>query len=370
MKIGIMTFWESQDNYGQILQGFALQKYLKNEGHDAFTIKYKRIPPKDQRTIWDRLKGMNIKKLKDFLKQRLSKSRQLPNRNFDSFKNTYMSFGNKVYLSLEDLLEDPPIADVYITGSDQVWNNRFKVPCEPFLLGFGGDDIKRVAYAASFGVTDLDDNMTRLFKKHLPAFDRIGVREEGGVRLCQTLGFSEAVWTPDPTLLFDAKDWIENLGLPKPNQPPSDSKKIFIYTLGNSKIVDRNKYIRFLKRLPGATTKHVSANGDIEGDFFPGIREWVQELRSSDFVLTNSFHGMVFCLIFNKNFVILPNTGHVVGMNDRINSLLKKIDLETHLMVDFDKNILQNILSKNVNWIRVNDIIKTWVYESLPILKF
>ena len=115
--------------------------------------------------------------------------------------------------------------------------------------------------------------------------------------------------------------------------------------------------------------RHAAANNDLSGSFFPTIPQWVEHIANSKLVITTSFHGMVFCIINNVNFILLPNTGKAQGMNVRIDSLLGLIGLRDHVMNDFDREKLDSILNKKVDWERINTIIQSKRDKSLTFLK-
>lgn len=370
MKIGIMTFWESINNYGQILQLFAMQSYLTKIGHSPFLIPYHRVPPPVKMSLFTRLFRLNP--ISSYRRKRYERIKVLSEvqdlkRQFSQFKKQFINFGQEEYYSLSDLIARPPIADVYVTGSDQVWNNSFQVSAEAFLLGFGDSRIKRVAFAASFGKRKLDTTTEKLFKKYIHKFSAVGIREKSGLEICNTLGYRNAKWVLDPTFLFTKSEWEELLGINFVRNV-SSPKTVFIYTLGNSEIVEKELFINYAKSLEGFVTLHATANNDSSGSLFPTIPEWVSYIGSSELVITTSFHGMVFCLINNTKFIILPNTGAAEGMNERIDSLLSLLGLEHHKMTRFDKEHADSILRNEVDWAEINRKISDFRQESMKFL--
>lgn len=367
-----MTFWESKNNYGQILQLFALQKIVGDLGHNPFLIRYKRIPIpyKSENFV------VNFKiKLKNFLKfiyttiRGLFVKKKLANdekRKFEEFKKKYIVSEGSDYLDYKDLIKKPPVADVYIVGSDQVWNNNFSVSAEAFLLGFGNNKIKRIAYAASFGQKKLSDKTNQLFNKYIQNFNSVSVREESGVDICMDLKVSNPEWVLDPTLLFTKEDWIKMLELPDIKE---EQKSIFIYTLGNSKILDKDKFIGYANSLKDYKVVHASANSDDSGNVLPTIPEWVNYIKNAELVITTSFHGMVFCILNNTNFIVLPNTGHAEGMNERIYSVLTLLNLEEHMIESFSEKTVSNIFSKKIDWNSINNILENKRKFSIEFLK-
>tara|TARA_B100002049_G_scaffold211589_1_gene174811 strand:- start:9535 stop:10668 length:1134 start_codon:yes stop_codon:yes gene_type:complete len=372
MKIGIITFWESNNNYGQILQLFAMQAALKKMGHEPFLIKYHRIAPKNKQSFVERLINFNpVRSLKHRLDAPLrEKSKQMDaKRRFQEFKEKHILFGKEAFKTLDSLKENPPKADVYLTGSDQVWNHTFKVSAEAFLLGFGGADVKRISYAASYGVTEQDEATQKMFKSYLKDFDGISVREKSGVQLTEDLGH-KAQWVLDPTLLFTKEDWVDLLELNKVGEQPGVKKEqVFMYMLGNSEIVDKDKFIAFAKALPHKSVIHATANSDFTGNAYPTIPEWVYNISTSELVITTSFHGMIFCILNNTKFIVLPNTGSAKGMNGRVESMLTALGLQEHIMTSFDQEKVEYILGKEINWDKVNEFLAKWRVDSFNFLE-
>ena len=113
-----------------------------------------------------------------------------------------------------------------------------------------------------------------------------------------------------------------------------------------------------MNSLKGYRVIHASANNDASGNILPTIPEWVNNIKNAEMVITTSFHGMVFCLLNNTNFIILPNVGFASGMNERILSLLTLLGLEDHLIEKFSENSISNIFSKKIDWNEINKILE------------
>lgn len=371
MKIGIITFWESNNNYGQILQLYAMQSALQKMEHSPFLIQYHRVRPVVKKPFLQRLVDMNVLAS---VKYHLTGTRRKKalmmdeKRGFKEFKNKYILFGETHYYNLDELRQNPPEADVYITGSDQVWNHTFFVSPETFLLGFGEPGVKRISYAASYGVKSQDVDTQSMFKQHLGAFSGISVREQSGVGLTEQLGF-KAEWVLDPTMLFTKEEWIKLLKLQEVGENPGEKKdQVFIYTLGNSKIRDKDKFIKYAKGLKAFDVVHATANDDFSGNAYPTIPEWVYHISTSRLVITTSFHGMIFCILNNTNFVVLPNTGHAEGMNERVESMLGALGLSDHLMPYFDEEKINALVQKETNWKYINEKLLSWRRKSYDFL--
>jgi len=186
MKIGITTFWESNDNYGQILQSFALQKFLQNHGHDAFVIRYKKpsIPLSfsKKKKYWNMMKKLlKIYPLFIYLYNKyqdkyiyktfnktidVQKTEQL--RDFETFRNQNIKYSSLIYDSTEQLKQNSSEVDCLITGSDQVWHHSFLCKAgAPFFLDFGNEETIRLSYAPSFGVKYVPNWKNRSMLLHM-----------------------------------------------------------------------------------------------------------------------------------------------------------------------------------------------------------
>ncbi len=342
MKIGIITYWSSSDNYGQQLQCFALQKYLIGQGHDAYLIKYMpttHIPlwRRVARAIKYRLLVSSEQKDRDKKVKLIYEKNQSLNkkRGFEAFRDKYIKSTDVVYRNIKDLRGNPPIADIYICGSDQVWNNRLSDPdTGGWFLDFGSPSIKRVSYAASIG-RDLDSSEIKRFTQYLKKFNAISVREQKAYSLCHQLGFEKSIIAIDPTLLLSSQDYdsIEN------DDPISDvtvKPYVFVYTLNirSAEEIYWNVFQNMIAK-DGLHIRSVSSSGYLPArDLLTGIQneqakisEWLSLIKHSEYVITTSFHGVVFCLLYHKPFyAVLLNNEYSKG-NDRIISLLESINL-------------------------------------------
>ena len=361
-KVGIMTFWESNDNYGQLLQSYALQTYIKQLGHDVFLIKYQPIKNVSKTKIIIGYLRHPYSRIRDRIKvKKIVKARNkaASPRKFNDFRDKYITFSNRTFHSWMELRSNPPDADIYICGSDQVWN----VPhlLNEYLLDFGANSVQRIAYAASFGKTILTSAERNIFSSLLPHFRAISVREKTGVDLINGIGFTDVKWVPDPTLLLNTQKWL-NIQVQPSKIFDKQKKKIFLYTLGNKTIDLKQSVFNFFNKMPDTEIIHVSSQGDFTGTVYPTINEWLYYINNCDFFITNSFHGMIFSIIFNKNFVVLPCTGLDEGMNDRIISFLDRLNIRNRILND-SKEIMF-LYQKEIDWITVVSKLNIWINET------
>lgn len=334
MKIGIMTFWWSEDNYGQLLQCYALQKYLRDFGHDAYLIRYR--PNNDivqEPLIKKFYKAFNPKKLYNFAKNRINRKkleieRKYNDRQFELFRQKYIAQSSVIYSSLKELQDNPPEADAYIVGSDQVWN-FWSIPIEKcknlihaYFLDFGSEKTKRISYAASWGRTDVSNEEITEITPLLKRFDYVSVREENGIELCNNCNFNKAEWVCDPTLLLSAETYRKIYYESEIRR--KDKKYLLLYMLGNECNFDIKTAYEFAAQ-KNIEVVYVSGN-DLTANSqktFATIPEWLDLVDNAEYVITNSFHCGAFSTIFHKQFGIVPLTGTCAGMNARLSSLFE-----------------------------------------------
>ena len=323
-----MTFWWSEDNYGQILQCYALQKYLNDLGNEAFLIKYRNTPPPLFTKFY---KIFNPVKLYGYIVYRIKRKKILEeqknnNRGFADFRKRYISISDSFYQSFDELKKNPPEADAYIVGSDQVWNPNLSSnqgsALRAYFLDFGNDKTKRISYAASFGQEFLKKDIQKTIKPLLQKFSYVSVREVNGVDLCKKCGCNIAEWVPDPTMLLTADDYrkiyLEN-EIRKPN-----GRYLLLYMLDNECDFDIEKVYDFAQR-KNIKVVYVTGNSvyDSREKFFATIPEWLYLLDNAEYIVTNSFHCGAFSTIFHKQFGIVALSGKYAGMNSRFDSLFE-----------------------------------------------
>lgn len=369
MRIGIITYSDSKDNYGQVLQCWALQTVIKSLGHRPYLIRYKNIKAPRKGKITKKLLKILlvypaiisiINKRKNLRLQRLIALNEERNkqRKFIDFKNKYIQSFDREYFGVEELRDNPPVADCYITGSDQVWGGSLlNENTKAFFLDFGNPNIPRIAYAASFGTDKYSEDTSDILKMMLRPFTAISVREESGVSICKQCG-KKAIMTLDPTLLVPRIDYERLL---------TDEKEddyIFIYSLNvfDKKQVNWNNLRKYAKdnHLRIVVTQ---SSGYIVGDeIFDGveyryasIEEWLSLIKHAKFVVTPSFHGIVFSYIFQTPFVFAPILkGQYSQGNNRIYNLcsllgINPIDASQGYNSSIYSYYKWDIMEKNLN---------------------
>ena len=202
MKAAVITL-HSVSNYGTQLQAYATQEKLKEYFDDVVFIDYRRPDSYGTGLLKTFTKG-NILKIPAILPTLLYWK-----HNFGGFQKKYLNLTKEKYLSLEDFNNFKDIADIYFTGSDQVWNigwNHGIIP--PMYLSFLNEDKPRYSYSSSFGTSTLEDTYVEETKKYLEKYKRISVREESGLKIVKDqLGLNNAIRIVDPTLALKPEFW-------------------------------------------------------------------------------------------------------------------------------------------------------------------
>ena len=362
MKIGIMTFWDSKENYGQQLQCYALQKYLRDAGHDAYLIRYNNLGDGNKRTVWEKaLKAFNPVKLFKYLLHKVAaakRTRELDKRSFDDFRNKYIKQSEKIYYSYNELKENPPIADIYIVGSDQVWNPIYfpsiGKQVRAFFLDFGNSSTKRFSYAASFGKEKLDDDIIKIAAPLLQRFNYVTVRENSGIHVCKQCGINNAECVPDPTMLLDANAYralYKNEQLKKPDKP-----YCFLYFMCDGDAFNVQNVYDWAKK-KNLEVVFVNAHYS-QGRWskyeitHATIPEWIYLLEHAEYVVTNSYHCSVFSILFGKKFCVVP-LSRKTSVN-RFESLFELFKIGRRYVNNTDFSVLDN----DIDWQTIQNIFQ------------
>jgi len=352
MKISIITYWNTRSNYGSLLQNYALQTFLRSLGFETFLIRTD-IPLGCSRLDYYKslLQKGGFFSLACYFKSRLlcktaqkilSENKNDEKRKFSDFVDKNLN-PTKIFRSLSELVSDCPAAEIYIAGSDQVWNTYGEnygavfEQIKAYLLSFAPDSAKKISCAASFGKSSLNMEFESLFRKELSGFDFISCREKSGVEICKRLGFENAVLQQDPTMLLSADEYNKIAAKTLAPKKPY----ILLYLLGNDTDFSICKFKRFAKS-KNLDVVYVPANEAQRINFdrktYPAVEEWLGLYGNASAVVTNSFHGTVFSLIFNRPFLSLHQSGKFESQNVRIDSLLEDFGLRSQIFSgDFEK---------------------------------
>lgn len=368
MKIGIIT-QPLAVNYGGLLQNYALQQTLLRLGHEVYTINRNNTP--------------NLI-INHTIKQIIRKMLGLPRNLFywehfeitkycSEFVRKYIRTTDK-YKTQEELLDIVCKNNFngYVVGSDQVWRPCYSENIYNDFLDFCQErqGIKRIAYAASFGVCDWEfsEEQTQECKRLVKLFDAVSVREESGIHLCKDYFDVDALHVLDPTFLLEKEDYIK---LAEEMKEPVSSGELFCYILDNNQEIEFA--IQNISSKLSLKAFEVKAKEDscvlkrgvkISDCVKPAPTKWLRAFMDAKMVFTDSFHGCVFSIIFNKPFWVIGNKERG---NARFDSLLKLFNLEERRV---DITSLDNIdFNALIDWDKVNRIKKEWQGKSVGFLK-
>jgi hypothetical protein len=316
-------------NYGGFLQSFALQNFLGDDNTILnFTPNYSYYV------------GYAGRKKLPFFWRIEALRRYFKNKPFEEINRLKLS---RKYSRQEEIIKNPPVSDVFIVGSDIVWNFSSIYKRErAYFLDFGNPQTRRVSYAASLGGSRWGDNESTAIS-WLQKFNAISVREESSAEYLRGLGI-KAVCVCDPTVLHNAEFYRK--------QFPYDSNidRPFVYRLRE----------KFPQLFYGDNIIHV----DIEKQKnMVSVSQWLSCIDNAQWIATDSFHCCVFAILFHKKFVFVPRpeSKRNSEANERVNHLLQKTKLKNHLLPEnATKEQIMEIINHPVNWIDVDAILDEW----------
>lgn len=360
-KIGILTF-QNADNYGALLQAYALKNFLSDIGNNTYIINYY-CPQlqKDYKIL--KLPKLSIKDIvKKCAKFILSPFLLYIRWKFKGFRKQYLTDVEPVYPNkIENYVNK---YDIFISGSDQVFNPRITNFDKNYFLSFSKDKNKNFSYAASFGLSlkDLNDKEKDFLKKNLLNFANLSVREKQGTEIIANLISCRNEVNLDPTLLLSKETWQKIAVLPKQN------RYVLLYLMYKDK-----KIISFAKELANkkkCKLIFISYSLDII-DRVPAIhitptpQEWIGLFLNAEYIVTNSFHGFAFSVNFNKKFFLGHLPSHM-PVNSRLDNLLEITGLYNRLYTNFSDT---DNYDTPIDWQNVNTKLETERQKSLNYLQ-
>jgi hypothetical protein len=356
LKIGILTFHFS-DNYGALLQAYALRSWLGTQGHQADFVNY--CPSYvegggDFQQIWNPSRGRTNAKI---LYLKLSQLRVkildpgVIRESLERFRREELGVRGAVYKTLEDVNAADLHYDLLICGSDQIWNPSEQFGVDPvYFLDFRTKTKRKISYAASFGSSELNPEYHNEVARLLRKLSGVSVREQGAVKLVEDLSGLIPVCVPDPTFLVsDYKILVD------PSLRPT-RKTIFAYILRNG--LGFNRVAQELSIKIGAEV--ISAYNphrrwkDVGRKVHGGPIEWLSHLTLSEFVITNSFHATVFSILMNRPFLAVKLPGRRAKLSERLENLLGKLGLGDRLIEPGDSQAALELVDQTIDWTTIN----------------
>ncbi len=384
-KVGIVSCY-FKDNYGSMLQAYATKKILdKNEiPNETINIKYnkdfkngKRKYYLSQITNFKFIKnklGMVKLKIDKKLNKQLGKNIAIRTQKYKEFRKEFnLSRFNNTFKDLTNQAKEL-YSDV-IVGSDQLWL-PVNVVADYYTLNWVPDEINKISYSTSFGFSSIPNKYVELYRNFLNRINYLSTREESGVQIIKDIVARDAKLVCDPTILLTKDEWHEESS----KERKYDEKYILCYFLGNN--IEHRKFAERLRKKTGY--KIVSLNhadeyvkySDEFCDYAPfdiGPREWISLIENAEYVCTDSFHGTVFSILFNKMFFDFRrhNNKSKVSTNSRIDSLLDVAGISKERILvgneDIDKvltyKIDYNKVDENINKFREDS--QKWLFDSI-----
>lgn len=380
MKLGILT-QPLNINYGGLLQNYALQQVLIRAGHEVETIDWH--PPKAgrvriylSRVKWTVLPAILPQKYKKPKFRYIPTDKEMATikRNTNHFINAYIKHTPSVQ-NLSDFAKQAKIGqyDGYIVGSDQCWRPKYNSFMPAMYLSFvENKDVKRIAYAASFGTDtwEFAPKMASLCAPLAQKFDLVTVREDSGVKLCKEYFGVEAIHVLDPTMLLTKEDYIR---LIEAEKEPKSAGTLFNYILDpderKAAFIKRAskemnlKPFQVLPKYQAETRVKEDVKKRIEDCVYPGVTTWLRAFMDAEMTIVDSFHGMVFSILFNKPFWVIGNVKRGIS---RFVSLLDQLGLKERLLDE--KNLQEIDINKAIDWNTVNKKREILKQSSLSLL--
>lgn len=379
MKVGILTL-VPYDNYGGILQGYALKTMLERMGHDVTVMNtklYNYVPPKTrfkQEVKWlikrfilhrkdisayspyqlDKWKDYRVSALKPFIDKQVHLTR--------TFSNGVKDIAN---------FAEQEQYDAFVVGSDQTWRPELSPDLYHLFCDFvpANSPVKRIAYAASFGVDKMPLNQEQLAycKPLLQRFKAVTLREASGIELCNKYFGVDAKLVLDPTLLLDKSDYMQLISEYKPTHPDIRLLQyVFFWNHEERSIIDKVSSLlnsQPTNLFPEKFLGEINNESELPLAKFQPLEEWLYAYSKSEFVVTDSFHGTVFCIIFNVPFLVVSPEAVT-----RFKSLLGLFGLEDRLIMKAAE-VTPELLNRPIDWEFVNQRRRLFKTQSIKFLQ-
>ncbi len=368
-NVGILTL-PFNNNYGGFLQAYALLSVLKKMGFNAEIIS-RRHNRKSRSWFVKKLAKNLIKKILGrspvFVIPNPEKTLLFKGAEMMSFVKKYVVPQTQPFFSSRELERNcNGRYDVYLAGSDQLWRPDYVSEIENYFFSFVKDDAaKLISYAASFGVDDpcYTETQKKECGRLIARFSAVSVREKSGIDVIKKMGW-KTQFPPeqvlDPTLLLGQEHYSSLIA----DMPRNQEKNVFCYILdGGEKL---NKIADAVCNEMKASKKMIidPYHWQEEAYILPPVEQWLSGFRDASFVVTDSFHGMVFSIIYKKAFVVYVNKERGC---DRFYTLLDCLDLRNRIITDAEN--VKDVVRNAIDWSRVNELLEKRKIDSLFFLK-
>lgn len=353
MKIGILTL-PFNNNYGGFLQAYALQTVLEKKGYEVVIVNrrgrtisfFKKIKRAIRSLIYTIIK-LEYHPLGDpykYMGERMHK-----------FVNKYMHLSQPIYNSTElHKYFNENKLDAVVVGSDQLWRPDYVPNVEDYFLGYLPAGVKKFSYAASFGIKKpmYTSAQMKSCGDAISKFDIVTLREKSGIDIIDEFGWNrpDAKVVLDPTMLLDSDHY--NSLIKDYTTPKSFIGKVLNYVLDSN--VEIEHIIDSIEKELNIQSEYIinPKKRKQASYIFPSIEEWLCAFRDAEFVITDSFHGTVFSILYHKPFIAYANNDRGV---DRFITLLETFNLHDRLV--FDRSNVKNLLTKSIDWAYVDSVL-------------
>lgn len=328
-------------NYGSTLQCYALQRYLQKRGHLPEHLRDYRANP-----------FLILKRLKNIKYFRLFFAKAKAQMSMQHFIKKYITLSKYGYFTEKAMFKHCPKVDCFIAGSDQIWRNANGSR----YLNFAPDNAIKISYAASFGMEKIPSDMEEQIRKWLARLNGISVRENTAVEMVENLVGKKALKLIDPTLLIDGDEY--------PYVQVEKENYCYCYFLNlNSKrdvCFEAIEEFTLAENLELLITAPSNYNLFLDKNpIFPSVEEWLGYYKNADCIVTNTYHGMLFCIIFKKQFLFFAQEGRSEKENDRFYSLMSMLNLEDRLITREDVALFSKKMQTTINYEKVYSILRS-----------
>lgn len=315
MKICTITC-QNTVNHGARLQCYALVHWLQKQGHEVEVIDYRPARSRNKK-LWYKPKPSIKEWIKLFSQYPIRKKNIERRKIFDAFSHKYIPLTKHIYYNIKDLRNNPPVADLYLAGSDQIWNTNLPNGTDPaYYLDFGPSEVRRESFAASFATETLKPGTESFVKDQLKKFDKITVREQSTLKILELLGL-EGSQQEDPVFLLSSSEWDEIA-----DGTGTGEKYVLVYDfyLGDDIKTEAQKIAKE-KQLKIYSIGHSRLSYADKNYVYAGPMTFVSLIKNASFIISNSFHGTAFALIYGVPFKVFDRPD---GLNIRMHDLLER----------------------------------------------
>lgn len=366
-SVSILTLQES-DNYGAVVQAFALLRIIQSLGYAAKIIPFVPRYWHQERSILKLTKKRTIRSPRRFYAEIVNR---LNHRRFRSFRNRFLYGANPKRITAQQVVASGVCSKILVVGSDQVWNLKFApASLDERILGgeLGGPEVWRVSYAASVGHDMADPAVAQRIVGMANRFNCVGVREPSLRALLESSACT-CRWTLDPTLVADPA-WYSEIII-RGKAPPPNGNYVFAYVLPHNN--DRQCIQSMGEVAEDRAVQGILCHLKRKADDFrlpeiaPTPETWLRHLSQSGLVVTNSYHGVALSIAFKRDFIVMPTGGSESGMNERITSLLDRLGLLGRLIAN--PSMAKHVARVAIDWVEVDKRLSSWKSESLGFLE-